>query len=77
MLNVRVRHGTGIYCRILHVFDILLVRLDVLNLKTPENLLIFVEYHFFAARFNRLNSFFQPSGFRCRSLSILIFQKNS
>ena len=32
----------------------------------------------FAARFNRLNSFFQPSGFRCRSLSILLFfQKKS
>ena len=31
----------------------------------------------FAVRLNRPNSFFQPSGFRCRSLSILIFQKKS
>ena len=69
MLNVRVRYGMDIYCLILYVLDIFVVRLDMLCLRILGKLLNFNLCLFLWLVLIILVHFYN----RCRSLSILLW----
>ena len=63
----------GVARLIVDVLDIFQVLLDVLNRQKLENLLFFYLIFLFFVKFNLSNSFLQLSGFKCKSLSILLW----